>query len=483
MPEIVALKRMLPHLADDMEFVTRFRREGNIAKRLDHPAIARVFEVGCVGPSSFMAMELVPGEPLSLALRRHRQREERMPIDVITRVGAAMAFALDYAHELAGEDGRALQIIHRDVSPQNVILGFDGSVKLIDFGVARWADSTTRTGTRAGKLRYFSPEQVHGRRVDRRTDIFSLGVMLSEALVGKPIFTGDNDAAVMHAILTGEPPDMGAGPAALVAALRRAIAKDPEARFATAKEFGQALAPDVVGAVSTVAPRLPDPLLAAYMADLMPRRKARWETVVEQARAGMTADSMAATSIASSGAAAMTATEPRTSPPAAASALPAFDSRTAAARPVLPESRVVAKPLSRLVRGKTTLAGASVAASMILVAIGWHLHAETPPGRAGQRFGAPAAPLARFSPVGQEGKPGIPSAPAPSAGLTLVESGAHRFTAPSGNLPRTFTRHSELPKYPTGRRGKHHRAASGGPPVSPHPAGRGPVDELEPSPY
>ncbi|HSS38465.1 MAG TPA: hypothetical protein VLT58_06830, partial [Polyangia bacterium] len=345
------------------------------------------------------------------------------------------------------------------------------------------ADSNTRTGTRAGKLPYFSPEQVHGRRVDRRTDIFSLGVVLSEALVGKPIFKADNDAAVMHAILTGEPPDMGGAPAALVAALRRAMAKDPEARFATAKEFGQALAPDAAGAGSTLSPRLPDPLVAAYMADLMPLRKARWETVVSQARAEMMADSVAATSIASNGAAARTATEPRTSPPAAAGALRSSDSRTVVAGPGLPESRAVAKALSRRVWGKTTRAGASVAASMILVAIGWHLHAERPPGRLGQGIGAPAARVARVSPEVAESKAGSPTAPAPPAGVTLVESDVHRSTVPSGHGPRTFTRHGDPSKRATGRRGKDHRAAPGGAPVSPHPAGRGPVDELEPSPY
>lgn len=283
---LVALKKMLPHLAHDRSFVSRFKREATIAARLNHPAIARMLRAGRVGSSRFIAMELVRGETLSRVLDRQRRTGRPMPSALVAWVGVAVASGLHWAHELDDENGRPLHIVHRDVSPQNVMLGYDGSVKLIDFGVAHWVDSATRTGSLAGKVRYFSPEQVRGASIDRRTDIYSLGVMLYEALLGETVFSGDTDLAVMQAILDSEPPELADAPPRLRAALRRAMSKDPADRFSSAKELARALIPETaVDDEETVGRQ--DAMLAAYVQNLFPDGMQRWSKIVDQAAAGI----------------------------------------------------------------------------------------------------------------------------------------------------------------------------------------------------
>jgi serine/threonine protein kinase len=270
----VALKRMLPHFAQDGTFISRFRREVMLSLQLHHPAIAQVLEVGRVGRTWFMAMELVAGETLERIFDEERARERRMPASIVRRVGADIAMALDYAHKLVTPGGRPLHIIHRDVSPQNVMISYDGQVKLIDFGVARWADSGPRTGSLAGKVGYFSPEQARGLPIDHRSDVFSLGVMLYEALVGHPLFRCDNEVATMHAIVEETPPPLDGVPADLAAALRRATNKDPRHRFRDAREFAMALSGEATGSSRLGAG--PEDLIA-YMAELFPVGAIRWK--------------------------------------------------------------------------------------------------------------------------------------------------------------------------------------------------------------
>jgi hypothetical protein len=280
---------MLPHLAHDRAFVSRFNREATIAARLHHPSIARVLGAGRVGVSRYMTMELVRGETLAGVIGRQRRQGCPMPHEVVRRVGAAVASALDWAHELDDDDGRPLYIVHRDVSPQNVMLGYDGSVKLIDFGVARWAASTTRTGSLAGKIGYFSPEQVRGTRIDRRTDIYSLGVVLYEALLGEAVFTGQTELAIMQAILHSAPPEIPDVHPRLRLALHRAMSKEPANRFSSAKEFAQALFPDATVDNHRAIGRQ-DAVVAAYMQRLFPDGMRRWSKIVDQAAAGIPFD-------------------------------------------------------------------------------------------------------------------------------------------------------------------------------------------------
>ena len=189
MQSLVAIKRILPHLAEDEGFVALFRREAQISLRLRHRAIARVIEVGRADSAWFLAMELVPGESLAHLLVAERERGIAVDPRVVAWVGAEIALALHHAHTLS-EAGAPLPVIHRDVSPQNLLLGFDGAAKLIDFGVARCAQLSdmTRTGTVRGKLAYASPEQLAARPLDGRSDLFSLAVVLHEWLARRSLF-------------------------------------------------------------------------------------------------------------------------------------------------------------------------------------------------------------------------------------------------------------------------------------------------------
>jgi serine/threonine protein kinase len=275
MQSLLAVKRILPHLADDEAFVALFRREAQISLRLRHRAIARVFEVGLAGTAWFLAMELVPGESLAHLLRA--EKDHGTPVDprLVAWVGAEIASALHHAHGLM--DGASpLEVIHRDVSPQNLLLGFDGAPKLIDFGVARCVrlSDATRTGTVRGKLSYASPEQLGARALDGRSDLFSLAVVLHEWLNGSPLFTRDSEAATIQAVLEAPVPRSSTAPR-LGAVLARALERSPEMRYADGEAMADALLEAVGGR-----PASPERLLAAHLAARFPERKTRWEAII-----------------------------------------------------------------------------------------------------------------------------------------------------------------------------------------------------------
>jgi serine/threonine-protein kinase len=275
MQSLVAVKRILPHLAEDERFVSLFRREAMISLRLRHRAIARVVEVGCADAAWFLAMELVPGESLAHLLLAERERGIAADPRVVAWVGAEIASALHCAHTLS-EAGTPLPVIHRDVSPQNLLLGFDGAAKLIDFGVARCAQlsDATRSGTVRGKLAYASPEQLGARPLDGRSDLFSLAVVLHEWLAGRPLFACDNDAATLQSVLAAEIPPLPRAPR-LGLVLARALARLPERRYPDGEAFAEALL-DAVGG----RPPSPERLVAAHLHALFPDREARWQAIV-----------------------------------------------------------------------------------------------------------------------------------------------------------------------------------------------------------
>lgn len=239
----VALKRMLPHLAWDPEFVRMFLDEVRIAAALDHPNIVRVLDFGIGDGSHFFAMEYVHGHTVS-ALQRHWKGPGPMPLSVGVSIVERVAWGLHYAHEPAPQrDG----LIHRDVSPANVMIGFDGNVKLLDFGIARLSQQTqkTRAGTLKGKVGYMSPEQCKGTALDRRSDVFGLGVLLYELSIRRRAFFGDNDFAVMNKIVKGDVqpprevvPDL---PEEVERLILDALSVDPDARPPTAAEFAKRL--------------------------------------------------------------------------------------------------------------------------------------------------------------------------------------------------------------------------------------------------
>ncbi len=243
----VAIKTIHPHLAVEPRFVEMFLNEARLVARLDHPNIGSVFDYGQQDGASYLAMEFLRGEPLSSVLGACRDRRVSLPWSVAVRIAIDAARGLHCAHELRDASGNLVDLVHRDVSPQNIFVLYDGVTKVVDFGVARSRDSIgelTVTGEIKGKLGYMSPEQLLSKPIDRRVDVFALGTVLWEMLAGRRLFRRENDGATVQAILMEPvpalPPTPGL-PKAIESVLRRALDRDPGSRCPTADEFAREL--------------------------------------------------------------------------------------------------------------------------------------------------------------------------------------------------------------------------------------------------
>lgn len=248
-----AVKRMLPTLAEDEDLVRMFLDEARLQVQLDHPGIVPVHELGRIGSRYYLVMDYVAGRDLRALVDRFRAGGERLPVALAAHVAWRVADALDHAHRRRDAKGTELRIVHRDVSPANVLVGFDGLPRIIDFGVAQ-AAMRRRTGPDVlrGKFGYMSPEMVRGLPVDRRSDVFALGVVLHEVLTGERLFTGPSELAVMEKVRACDvrPPSASnpSVPRALDAAVLRALAREPEDRFPWASDLRDALLPFTCGA-------------------------------------------------------------------------------------------------------------------------------------------------------------------------------------------------------------------------------------------
>jgi serine/threonine-protein kinase len=243
-----AVKRILPTLAEDEELVRMFLDEARLVVQLDHPGVVPVHELGRQGAGYYIAMDYVAGLDLRALVDHARRRQTRLPVPLAAQVAWRVADALDHAHRRRDAAGAELRVVHRDVSPANVLVGFDGGVRLLDFGIAQAAfRAGPDRAVLRGKFGYMSPEMVRGLPVDRRSDVFALGVVLHETLTGERLFTGPSELAVMERVRAAEvrPPSVRNAevPAALDAVVLRALAREPEARFAWASELRDALAP------------------------------------------------------------------------------------------------------------------------------------------------------------------------------------------------------------------------------------------------
>ena len=243
--KIVAIKAMLPELAEHDDFRTMFLDEARVASRLRHPNICETFDIGDENGELFLAMEWIEGAALSRCLSRGK---EPLDLALAARILADACAGLHAAHEATDEDGQPLAVVHRDVSPQNILLSVDGSVKVADFGIAqaRGKQHATQTGQAKGKLAYMAPEQLRAKTaVDRRVDVFALGAVLYEATTGKKPFDGPTDIERMRAILERAPTapseHRSGYPLELERIVLRALNKDPDARFATAEGMRIAL--------------------------------------------------------------------------------------------------------------------------------------------------------------------------------------------------------------------------------------------------
>ncbi|HUS68501.1 MAG TPA: serine/threonine-protein kinase [Kofleriaceae bacterium] len=235
----LVIKRVLPELSRDPAFTRMLVAEARLSARLDHRGIVRVFELGRVGDEYYLAMEFVDGIDLVRLLNHCLQVNRPMPIPLACFVIAEVAAALGYAHALADSVGRPLGIVHRDISPSNVMVGYSGTVKLLDFGVAKAAehvkDDRTRTGTLKGKINYLSPEQADGLPVDLRSDIFALGIVMHECVAMRRLFRAESDLITLRLVRTAEiaPPSQHRPEVSpeLDRIVLKMLARDPEARY------------------------------------------------------------------------------------------------------------------------------------------------------------------------------------------------------------------------------------------------------------
>ncbi len=244
---LVAIKRILPNIAEDDEFIAMFQDEAKISVQLTHANICQIYELNRIAQSLYIAMEYVPGKDLRSIFDRARKKGEPPPVPLVCYVIGKLCEGLDYAHRKKDSYGRDLNIVHRDVSPQNVLISFEGEVKVIDFGIAKAAGKVTKTqaGILKGKFGYMSPEQIRGLPLDRRSDVFAIGVCLYELLTGERLFVGDSDFAVLEKVRKAEvlPPSTYNRriPEALEKIVLRALAKDVNARYQYASELADDL--------------------------------------------------------------------------------------------------------------------------------------------------------------------------------------------------------------------------------------------------
>jgi serine/threonine-protein kinase len=243
--KLVVVKRILPQYAEDEDFVRMLLDEARLAATLHHPNVVQVYDMGVDEETgqSFFSMEWVHGQDLRRIVRACLDAQKWLPLEHVLAIATGVAAGLHHAHEQTGLDGRPLEIVHRDVSPSNVLVTYTGSVKLVDFGIAKAtsAQTTTRHGTLKGKIPYMSPEQCRGERLDRRSDVFSLGTVLWELSTGHRLWKADNELATLSRIANEDPPPPSSRradyPPELEAIVMRALRRDRDERYQTAQEL------------------------------------------------------------------------------------------------------------------------------------------------------------------------------------------------------------------------------------------------------
>jgi serine/threonine-protein kinase len=244
----VAIKRLHPHLASDRDFIQMFLDEARIAARLHHPHVVPILEIGESEKGYYLVMEYIEGDTLARLMARSAQSGNALPTRVAVRAAIDALAGLHAAHEMTDDEGKPLEIVHRDVSPQNILVGVDGTARITDFGVARAASrlTTTKSGQLKGKLSYMAPEQARGKGIDRRADVFAMGIVLWELLARKRLFKSDGGEAETLNKVMNEPiphvrdanPEL---PESIAAVCMQALERDIDKRFATAATFGETL--------------------------------------------------------------------------------------------------------------------------------------------------------------------------------------------------------------------------------------------------
>ena len=247
--KIVAIKTILPQLSEDPQFEQMFLDEASLASRIRHPNIAQILDLGEEAGVLFLVMDWVDGEPLSAVLKAAARDVGSIPLPITIRIISQACAGLHAAHELRDESGSLVTLVHRDASPQNILVTFDGVVKVVDFGIAKAVGrggADTNAGQIKGKAAYMSPEQVKGEELDRRTDVFALGTLLYLMTTGRHPFRGQNDVATLYNISSESAATLPSKinrhfPLSLEAVVMKALAKDPDQRFVSAHALQRAL--------------------------------------------------------------------------------------------------------------------------------------------------------------------------------------------------------------------------------------------------
>ncbi|HWE29031.1 MAG TPA: protein kinase, partial [Polyangia bacterium] len=245
--KILAIKRILPSMAEDADFIEMFIDEAKICGQLNHANICQIFELGRVEDSHFIAMEYVWGKDVLQMQNRFRKLRQTMKPEMAAFIAAKLCEGLDYAHKKKDAAGRPLGIIHRDISPQNILISYDGELKIIDFGIAKAASrsSKTQAGVLKGKFGYMSPEQVRGLPLDRRSDVFAIGTILYELLTSDRLFMGESDFETLEKVRNVDVPPVTSinknVPSELERIINKALARDVDERFQWANEMQEAL--------------------------------------------------------------------------------------------------------------------------------------------------------------------------------------------------------------------------------------------------
>ena len=287
----VVIKRILPQYACEERFVSMFIDEARLAACLHHQNIAQVYDIGEDSGDYFFAMEYVHGEDVGTLLDAVRSRGQKVPLPEALTIAAGVAAGLAYAHDRLGPDGEPLGIVHRDVSPSNILVSYEGGVKLVDFGIARASirNNETRTGGVKGKLSYMSPEQCLGDTLDHRSDIFSLGVVLYELTTCTPLFRDnpdDSDYIVMHRVVKGLVPrpseQVSEYPAGLEQIVMRALHIEPDNRYQSAGD----LLSDIEAFASQERISLSPLSLSRYLASVFGHRREPWRDVAVDTLSG-----------------------------------------------------------------------------------------------------------------------------------------------------------------------------------------------------
>jgi TonB family protein len=241
--KIVAIKKILPHLSDNQDFIEMFVDEAKLAAQLNHNNIIHIYDLGKIQSSYYIAMEYIDGYDLKNILKKAQERDQPLSVEIALFVASKIAAALDYAHRKRDFEDKEMGLVHRDVSPQNVLISEEGDIKLCDFGIAKAASkaSHTQAGALKGKLQYMSPEQAWGRNIDKRSDIFALATVLFEMLTARKLFSGDNELSILEQVREARvtPPSQYNDEVTpqIDAIVLKALQKDPANRYQTAGEM------------------------------------------------------------------------------------------------------------------------------------------------------------------------------------------------------------------------------------------------------